>query len=106
MDPSEGQVKEAIVQAEKLGSEATRIRFVQGGAEDLSPAGVAPSSVDLITAAQCAHWFDLPIFYEQAKTYLRPNGTLALWCYTRPTIANCPEMEEALRKVSTPLKYR
>lgn len=105
MDPSPGQVKEAQEQAEKLGEIAKKLRFVVGGAEDLSVSGVAPGSVDLITAAQCAHWFDLPKFYEEAKTTLSENGSVALWCYTRPTISNCPEAEAAFEHVR-PLSLR
>ncbi|CAN6443998.1 unnamed protein product [Victoria cruziana] len=46
---------------------------------------VAPqSSVDLVTAAQAIHWFDLPTFYKQVKHVLRrPGGVLAVWCYTK-----------------------
>lgn len=105
MDPSEGQIKEAEAQAAKLGEVAEKIRFVQGGAEDLTVSGIAPAHVDLITAAQCAHWFDLPVFYEQAKAALSPQGVLALWCYTRPMIANCPDAEDALRIVRISLPF-
>jgi len=38
-------------------------------------------SVDLITAAQAAHWFDLPTFFAEAKRLLRPGGVLALLTY-------------------------
>ena len=95
-DSSEGQVKEAIVQAEKRGS---NVRFVKGGAEDLATSGLAAGSVDLITSAQCAHWFNLPVFYEECHKMLSPHGTLAIWCYTRPTIANAPSVESALDHV-------
>lgn len=45
--------------------------------------GLAPASVDLVTVAQAAHWFDLPLFYAEVKRVLRPGGVLALWCYER-----------------------
>ncbi|KAL5546506.1 hypothetical protein UlMin_006193 [Ulmus minor] len=62
---------------------------------------IAPkSSVDLITAAQALHWFDLKSFYEQAKWVLRkPNGVLAAWCYTEPTIN--PTVDEVFRPFYT-----
>lgn len=45
------------------------------------------ASVDLITIAQALHWFDLPIFYKQAKWVLKkPNGVIAAWCYTTPKV--------------------
>ncbi len=45
--------------------------------------GLASASVDLVTVAQAAHWFDLPLFYAEVKRVLRPGGVLALWCYER-----------------------
>ncbi|MBO9380569.1 methyltransferase domain-containing protein [Sphingomonas histidinilytica] len=38
-------------------------------------------SVDLITAAQAAHWFDLPAFFAETKRLLRPDGIVALITY-------------------------
>ena len=38
-------------------------------------------SLDLITVAQAAHWFDLPRFYPEVERLLRPAGVLAIWCY-------------------------
>jgi ubiquinone/menaquinone biosynthesis C-methylase UbiE len=43
--------------------------------------GLPPDSVDLITVAQAAHWFDLDAFYAEARRVLRPKGVLALWTY-------------------------
>lgn len=38
---------------------------------------------DLVTAAQAAHWFDLPAFYQEVRRVLRDGGLLALWSYGR-----------------------
>lgn len=40
---------------------------------------IAPESVDLITAATAAHWFDMPQFWASASRVLRPGGTVILW---------------------------
>lgn len=48
--------------------------------------GLATGSCDLVTAAQAAHWFDLPAFYEEAHRVLRPGGLLAIWCYNRTLV--------------------
>lgn len=97
MDPSKGQVAEAIEQAKLLG--VSNVRFVQGGAEELSASGIPAGTADLITAAQCAHWFDLPVFFNEADKLLTSKGVVALFCYTRPTVANVPHVEAALEHV-------
>lgn len=43
--------------------------------------GLPPACVDLVTAAQAAHWFDLHAFYQEARRVLRPGGILAIWSY-------------------------
>ncbi len=49
------------------------------GAEGES--GLPDRSVDLVIAAQAAHWFDLDRFYAEARRVLRPEGVIAIWCY-------------------------
>jgi len=43
--------------------------------------GLADGSVDLVTAAAAAHWFDLPAFGAEVRRVLRPGGLLAVWSY-------------------------
>ncbi|NUO78462.1 class I SAM-dependent methyltransferase [candidate division KSB1 bacterium] len=43
---------------------------------------IPPHSVDLITVAQALHWFDFEKFYAEVGRVLKPNGVLAVWCYT------------------------
>ncbi len=45
--------------------------------------GLAERSVDLVTVAQAAHWFDLPRFYAEVARVLKPGGVAALWGYGR-----------------------
>ena len=45
--------------------------------------GLADRSIDLVTVAQAAHWFDLPKFFAEAQRVLKPGGVLALWGYGR-----------------------
>ena len=37
------------------------------------------SSVDLISAGLCIHWFDRPKFYAECKKVLRPGGLLVAY---------------------------
>ncbi|KAI7155361.1 UNC-50 family protein [Hortaea werneckii] len=45
----------------------------------LRQAGFEPNSLDLITVAMAAHWFQFPAFYLSAAQALRSGGTLAIW---------------------------
>jgi SAM-dependent methyltransferase len=45
--------------------------------------GLPDASIDLVTVAQAAHWFDLPRFYAEVRRVLQPGGVLALWGYGR-----------------------
>jgi SAM-dependent methyltransferase len=55
-----------------------RVRY---GVAPAERSGLADGSVDLVSAAQAAHWFDLPGFYAEARRVLRPRGCLALISY-------------------------
>jgi SAM-dependent methyltransferase len=57
-----------------LGS-APGYRSVAGSAE---ATGLAPASVHLITAAQCAHWWDMPRARVECQRVLVPGGQVAL----------------------------
>jgi SAM-dependent methyltransferase len=65
-DASAGQIAEA--------PSHDRINIAVETAERCS---LADTSCDLILAAQCLHWFDLPAFYAEAVRVLRPGGLLA-----------------------------
>jgi SAM-dependent methyltransferase len=39
------------------------------------------ASVDLLSAAQAAHWFDLPAFFTEAQRVLKPGSAIALISY-------------------------
>lgn len=43
--------------------------------------GLADASVDLVTVAQAAHWFDLEPFYAEVRRIARPGAVLALISY-------------------------
>jgi ubiquinone/menaquinone biosynthesis C-methylase UbiE len=43
--------------------------------------GLGAATVDLVTAAAAAHWFDLPRFYGEVRRVTKLGGILALWMY-------------------------
>lgn len=58
--------------------------------------GLPDGSADLVTAAQAAHWFDLPAFYAEVRRVLRPGGVVALWCYGAAACTH-PQVDAALQ---------
>lgn len=69
-----------------------RVRYRQAPAEQ---SGLDARSVDLVTVAQAAHWFDLPAFYTEAHRVLRPEGVLAVWTYHLPSTT--PRVDAVVR---------
>ncbi|TPX37973.1 hypothetical protein SmJEL517_g00251 [Synchytrium microbalum] len=55
-----------------------KIKYAEGRDSNIP----APSnSVDVITVAEAAHWFDWQLFIREALRILKPNGTLAVFGY-------------------------
>lgn len=77
LDPSAG-----MIAAARSLPNPNSIRYEISSAEelghDLDPP-VPFGSVDLITAATCAHWFDMPRFWPRAAQMLKPGGSVAIW---------------------------
>ncbi|MCZ4343180.1 class I SAM-dependent methyltransferase [Sphingomonadaceae bacterium G21617-S1] len=69
-DPSRQQIDSAILHP--------KIDYRVGPAET---SGLPDASVDLLTAAQAAHWFDQPAFFAEAQRVLARNGVIALVTY-------------------------
>lgn len=57
-----------------------RVHYRRG---DEHHSGLRAASCDLVTAAQAAHWFDLPAFYREAARVLKPRGVVAIWGYAK-----------------------
>ncbi|XP_074602954.1 uncharacterized protein LOC141856520 [Brevipalpus obovatus] len=73
-----------IRQADKL-NKYTNVSFKIAPADSIP---VPDESVDLITASECVHWFDLEPFYVEVDRVLKPNGVLAVFGY-HPIPAKC-----------------
>jgi ubiquinone/menaquinone biosynthesis C-methylase UbiE len=48
--------------------------------------GLPDGSVDLVTAAQALHWFDIAAFFDEAKRVLATGGAVAVWGYGDPVL--------------------
>ncbi len=71
VEPNAAMREMGIQQLESLGS--NRLVSVAGTAEETT---LRSASVDFVTAAQAAHWFDLPRARAEFVRILRPEG----WC--------------------------
>jgi SAM-dependent methyltransferase len=79
LDPSEGMIDTARASAK---SANLPIRFEVSTAEDLGidlQPPISDGSVDMLTAATAAHWFDMAGFWKAASRILKPGGTVAIW---------------------------
>ena len=61
-----------------------RVEYRVATAEE---SGLETQSVDLVTAAQALHWFDLEKFYSQARRVLKPDGIIAATAYKLATVS-------------------
>ncbi len=71
VEPNTAMREMGIEQLKSL--ESNRLVSVAGTAEETT---LRPASVDFVTAAQAAHWFDLPRARAEFVRILRPGG----WC--------------------------
>ncbi|KAF2875902.1 S-adenosyl-L-methionine-dependent methyltransferase [Massariosphaeria phaeospora] len=99
LDPSEGMLSTA----RSLGgvtSTSEPIQYQRSAAEDLET--ISEGSVDLITIANAAHWFDMPRFWVSAARALKPGGTVAIWgpgeIRAHPDMPNADAIQNAMEK--------
>jgi SAM-dependent methyltransferase len=85
-EPSEAQLAQAIPHP--------RITYARSA--ETAPM-LADKSVDLVTAAQAVHWFDLSIFYPEVRRVLRPGGVLAVFNYGICRVS--PEIDRVLMRL-------
>ncbi|KAJ7318222.1 S-adenosyl-L-methionine-dependent methyltransferase [Mycena albidolilacea] len=88
LDPSSNMVQvaqESIPEPFK-----SLVEFRQSTAEDLS--FIQDGTVDMVTAAQSAHWFDWNQVWPELQRILKPGGTFAFWGYSGLRLAQHPEL--------------
>jgi ubiquinone/menaquinone biosynthesis C-methylase UbiE len=81
-------------------SSSEPVRFELTTAEEM--AGIPDASIDLITAANAAHWFDMPAFWARAAQVLKPSGSVAMWSSgepaAHPDTPNAAAINEAFKR--------
>ncbi|KAI5456026.1 S-adenosyl-L-methionine-dependent methyltransferase [Mariannaea sp. PMI_226] len=104
LDPSDGMINTARL----LGGESSSgpIRFDVSTAEELGSRLSPPiedSSIDLITAATAAHWFNMERFWPSAARVLKPGGTVAIWTTgsikVHASVPNCTAIQDAIDEI-------
>ncbi|ODQ60829.1 hypothetical protein WICANDRAFT_28518 [Wickerhamomyces anomalus NRRL Y-366-8] len=93
VDISEVMIKEASKL--RKGEILQKVEFKVGSGESI-PA--EPHSVDLLTAAECFHWFDHEKFFQEACRVLKLGGTLAYWGYSDPVFIDYPDASLILER--------
>lgn len=78
-------------------SSGSNMEFVESAAESMP--FLSNHSVDVITVATAAHWFDVDKFLKESQRILKPNGTLAIFGYPGlPHFVDYPQCDELLRQ--------
>ncbi|GAB7339929.1 hypothetical protein MBLNU457_6449t1 [Dothideomycetes sp. NU457] len=89
-----------ITQAQKTSTDEgyKHLSFKVAAAED--DLGLEAGSVDVVTSAQAAHWFDYPRLFPQLGRVVRKGGTLAFWGYKDHVFVDYPKASEILADYS------
>jgi len=95
-DPSPNMIK----QSKELSpsSEYPNVEYHVASAESLP--FIKDGSVDMVVAAQAAHWFDYPTLFPELRRVLRKGGTMAFWGYKDHVYVGYPEASRMLKEYS------
>ncbi|GME35882.1 Methyltransferase domain-containing protein [Neofusicoccum parvum] len=96
-DPGEAMV----ATARKLGGKTRAgedVRWEVRSAEECAAVpGLGAGSVDLLTAAMAAHWFEMPLFWRQAAEIVKPGGSVAIFAkadyFCHPSDPNAEQVQ-------------
>ncbi|CAF0855710.1 unnamed protein product [Adineta steineri] len=99
-DPSAEMIAAARSRGGKTRS-GDDIKFEISLAEECSKINeIGAETVDLLTVAMAAHWFNMDAFWTEAAKVLKPGGSVALWTlaslYCHPCTPNAAEVQRIL----------
>lgn len=95
-DPSPNMIQES--KDSTPSSEYPNVEYHVASAESLP--FIKDGSVDIVVAAQAAHWFDYAKLFPELNRIVRPGGTLAFWGYKDHVYVGYPEASRMLKQVS------
>ncbi|PVU92002.1 hypothetical protein BB559_003900 [Furculomyces boomerangus] len=70
------------------------IQYIESGAESMPM--ISDSSVDMITVATGAHWFNPEKFLQEARRILKPNGTIAIFGISYGYFPDYPQCDKLI----------
>ncbi|KAI9654538.1 MAG: hypothetical protein M1821_006628 [Bathelium mastoideum] len=91
-DPSPGMISQA--RSLTPNAEYPHITYEVAPAEELP--FVQQESVDVVVAAQAAHWFDYPRLWKELRRVVRRGGTVAFWGYKDPVLVDFPKASKIM----------
>lgn len=98
-DVSSTMVERARIWKSRKSNEFANVSFEISSADDftfLKADKANKHACDMITAVECAHWFDFNKFQKVAAENLRKGGTLAIWGYGDAFFPEFPKIDELI----------
>ena len=84
----------AQARASTPSSEFPKVSYVQSSAEALG--FLEDKSVDMVTAAQAAHWFDQSKLWPELARVVREGGSVAFWGYNDHVLIEWPKASQVV----------
>ena len=70
------------------------IKVEQSASENLKKVISKDGTIDLVIAAECAHWFDWEKWLDEMARVLKPSGTLVFFSYCDPVFPDEPQLNK------------
>ncbi|MCU0443581.1 MAG: class I SAM-dependent methyltransferase [Microscillaceae bacterium] len=71
-----------------------KVQYAVASAEN---SGLPDTSIDLVTVAQAAHWFQFDNFYQEIRRVVKPRAILAIWGYGLMQIS--PAIDQVIHRL-------